>query len=816
MSDMLEVVDSGGAVDDKKPDTELDLGELKTRWALEIERYERKAQEFERRGKRILDRFIAEKKDENSKTLTFNTLWSNVQTLKPALYAKDPTPEVERRFKDKDPVALVTSDVLERCISYSVGKNGFGDCMKQVVLDRLLPGRGVAWVRYLPHLEKVGNGQVEANVRTDGPQITDDAPEDIEDVTWEEVKYDFVPWTDFGHQVARTWQECDAVWRIAYLDRQGVKKRFGAEIALALQYDQKPEGLDKDTEGVDALNKVKIYEVWDKRTKRVIWINKGHPKALDVKDAPLMLESFWPLPNPLQATTSSKSVIPTADYVQYSDQAAELDRLTHRISMLTRAIKAVGVYDAGTPALQQLLNAGVDNRLIPVDSWAAYAEKGGIQGSVQLLPIEELAKTLIHLYEARDKVKQDLYEISGMSDLLRGANDPSATATAEQIKSQYASVRLKDMQNDVQQFARTLVHITGEIIAGHFTLPTIKKISGVRLLMNAEKQQLQMQIQQGQAYQQHTQMLMQQHQQQQPPQGQPPQPGMPPAPPQPPFNPQIVLGPPPPPPDPEMLKLMNQPSWEDVEALLRDNPGRSFRIDIEIDSTIMQDERQEQDSRMRFADTVGKMVNQIVPEMENMPQLAPALAETFMLVLRSFKIGRSTEVAFQEAMDNIAKIADAPKQPKPDPEQVKAQAAIQQIDAKTQADIKSNQDRVQGDMALDNQKLQNAKELETFKAQTAKDVEMFKQNAQQQQATAQNQIESQRADRDAANDQRLEQMRMAFDAHAKSVDQQIAVLIAHLNNAAKVEVAEIGAQTTIDAAQISAAKAAEGNSDASV
>ena len=67
---------------------------------------------------------------------------------------------------------------------------------------------------------------------------------------------------------------------------------------------------------------------------------------------------------------------------------------------------------------------------------------------------------------------------------------------------------------------------------------------------------------------------------------------------------------------------------------------------------------------MRFADTVGKMVNQIVPEMENMPQLAPALAETFMLVLRSFKIGRSTEVAFQEAMDNIAKIADAPKQPK--------------------------------------------------------------------------------------------------------------------------------------------------------
>jgi hypothetical protein len=835
MSDALEVVPEPGLVGDDKPQTQLEPSALQRRWVLEIERYERKAQQFDKRGKLIIQRFTAEKKDEQAKTTTFNVMWSNIQTLKPSLYSKDPTPEVERRFKDKDPVGLMASEVLERTCTNLLAMQKFGDTTRLAVLDRLLVGRGVMWVRYLPHFRKVPGQDPQSDdagaqiqtpaqvTRVQAPagqqtSLTDDAVEDIEEVEWEEVKFDFVPWTDFGHTVARTWEECDGIWRIAYLDRQEVTKRFGAEIASQLSFDQKPDGLDKDADGHDGLSKAKIYEIWDKRTKRVIRLNKAHPTPLEVQDDPLGLDSFWPIPLPLQATISSKSIIPTADYILWQDQAKELDRLSQRIAMLTRALKVVGVYDESVQALGQLLSGGGENQLVPVSAWAAFAEKGGIKGAVELLDVSSVAEILIKLYEARDRVKADIYEISGMSDLLRGASDPEETAAAQKIKASYASVRLKDMQREVQVFARDAIKIAAEIVCSQFALETIQQISGVKLLTLAEKQQLQMQIQQVKQYQQHAQALTQQHQQliaQQQPQQQPGQPPQP-APQSAPFNPATLLGPPPPAPDPQALKLLQQPSWEDVVGLLRDRPLRNFRIDIETDSTIAQDERAEQESRLGFAKVVGELLTAAEQAMQSVPEMAPAIAETFMFVLRSYKVGRPTESAFQEAMDKLVAKAEQPQQPKPDPEQVKAQAAIQQVQAKAQADSQVNQQRVQADIALDNQKLQNSKELEQFKAEQAMRVEQFKQNAQAHQNTQQNQIEAQRADMDARNDERMEQMRMAFDAHAKSVDQQIAVLIAHLNNMAKIEVAEIAAKTTLDAAQISAAKAAEGGSDATV
>ena len=172
----------------------------------------------------------------------------------------------------------------------------------------------------------------------------------------------------------------------------------------------------------------------------------------------------------------------------------ELDRLTNRIQALTRAIKVTGVYDASVPALQRMLNSGAENALIAVPTWAAFAEKGGLKGAVELLPIQDIAAVLLQLYEARERVKSDLYEISGLSDLMRGENDPDSTATAEKIKSSFVSMRLKSMQQDVQFFARDALRIAAEIVAEHFQLETIKQICGVRLLTQQEKQAVQVQL----------------------------------------------------------------------------------------------------------------------------------------------------------------------------------------------------------------------------------------------------------------------------------------------------------------------------------
>jgi hypothetical protein len=58
------------------------------------------------------------------------------------------------------------------------------------------------------------------------------------------------------------------------------------------------------------------------------------------------------------------------------------------------------------------------------------------------------------LYEAREKVKQDLYDITGIADIIRGVSDPSETMGAQQIKSNFATLRIGDHQRAVQEFAR--------------------------------------------------------------------------------------------------------------------------------------------------------------------------------------------------------------------------------------------------------------------------------------------------------------------------------------------------------------------------
>lgn len=759
--------------------------DLHVYWVREIERYERKAAKFLRVGKKVLERYTAEKRDENSTTVQYNALWSNMQTLRPALYAKDPKPEVERRFKDKDPVGRVASDVLERCLSYCIQKTGFGDSMRQAVQDRLLPGRGVVWVRYVPTM-----APMDGEVPNDATQITDDIPP--EQVVWEDVIPEFVPWNDFGHTVARTWAEADAVWRIAYMDRKELCKRFGDELGKQVPLDQQSDPSDnrsaQESIQTEDGKKATIYEIWDKRTKRAIWLQRGMQKVLDVRDDPLKLEGFWPCPKALQATITSNSIIPVADYYIWSDQAGELDRLTQRIAMLTKAIKVVGVYDSSVPALQQLLNQGVENRLVPVDSFAAFAEKGGLVGAVQLLDVKMVADILLSLYDARDHVKQDLYEISGLSDLLRGASDPEETAAAQKIKAGFASVRLKDMQRDVQYFARDTLKIMGEIICEHFSLDTIKAMCGVELLTAQEKQQIQQQIAAMQQHQQKMQMLQQQVQQAQ-------QSGQQ-------INPmmveqaQMAIGPAPQPPDPKRMELMKQPSWDDVHGLLQDGAHRSFRIDIETDSTIAQDEQQERESRLEFASTMSELLQGAEKIVTTAPELALAIAETFMFVLRSYRVGRPTESAFQEAMDKLVAKAEQPQPPKPEP-------SVQVAQIKAQSD----QHQAQQNAQLEQQKQQGEQQVAMFQAKLDAWVAQQEQQAQQQQAQAQAQVDAHYKALEAAQNERLEQMRMAMEQQSQRAEQSMQLLLQHLKGQQAVEVAEIGAQTTLQAAQISAARA---------
>jgi F0F1-type ATP synthase membrane subunit b/b' len=187
---------------------------------------------------------------------------------------------------------------------------------------------------------------------------------------------------------------------------------------------------------------------------------------------------------------TSDSLVPVPDFVLYQDQANELDILSDRIDGLVKSLRVRGVYDSSVPALQRLLTEGDNNTLIPVDKWMAFSEKGGLKGSIDLLPLDTLANALLQCYRARQEIKQQIYEITGLSDILRGASMASETATAQQIKGQFASLRLRSMQEEVALFASDLIRLKAQIICTKFQPQTILQYAAASQMQPVDQQMI--------------------------------------------------------------------------------------------------------------------------------------------------------------------------------------------------------------------------------------------------------------------------------------------------------------------------------------
>ena len=447
-------------------------------WHDQLEQAQKVFDKWEKRGKKVVRRYRDERDAIEMPRMKFNILWSNISVLFPALYGRMAKPEVSRRYMDSDPVGRLASTMLERVVEYEVTQFGdFDSAMRGVVEDRLLPGRGTAWVRYEPII--LGQSPDEMIPEQEGTEITN--TEEIEHVDSAHSPVDYVYWTDFLHSPARTWDEVWWVSRWVYMTKEEGVERFGDVFKNVPLTDQ--------NEDIDAKNpmtakatygkKAKVAEIWNKRTKKVCWVAKGYPQALDERDDPLELEEFFPCPKPLLATTTNGSLIPVPDYCEYEDQAQELDNLTQRIYLLVKACKAVGVFNAEFKELGRLFTEGVDNKLFPVTAWAAMSEKGGLKGAIDMLDTSAIIKTLQQLYQSREVVKQNIYEICGISDILRGATNATETLGAQQLKANFGSLRLKATQGDVARFATDLFRIKAQIVCKFYPPELIVEMSGI-------------------------------------------------------------------------------------------------------------------------------------------------------------------------------------------------------------------------------------------------------------------------------------------------------------------------------------------------
>ena len=444
--------------------------------------YEKEFAKWEGRVEKIVRRY----RDDRTTTTAqshYNILWANVQTLKAATFSRMPRPDVSRRHKDNDPVARVAALLLERALDFEVtNTEDFHHALASCVSDRFLGGRGTAWIRYEPIIE------------TEQFQVSeeDEQSESVgEYLDIEQAPVDYVHWRDFGHCYGRTWPEVNCVWRRVYMSRDALKERFPEDkfdmLWKQIPLDASPdEPRQKMTEGTT--KQALVYEVWDKEEKCVYWISKSMGKILDKREDPLGLEEFFPCPEPIYSTLTNESLVPVPDFTLYQDQANELDVLTDRIKGLIDALKVRGFYDAANPDLNRLFTEGDNNTLIPVKNYSAFSEKGGMRGSIEFVDLTPIANALNVAYQAMGQVKQQIYDITGISDIIRGASVASETATAQQIKGQYATLRLKTYQDEVARFASQILRIKAQIICQQFQPETIIKIGGAELLSPTDQQ----------------------------------------------------------------------------------------------------------------------------------------------------------------------------------------------------------------------------------------------------------------------------------------------------------------------------------------
>jgi hypothetical protein len=447
---------------------------------------------------------------------------------------------------------------------------------------------------------------------------------------------------------------------------------MGEDVTL----DYSPMGLDEgDSVPVtDTFKRATVWEVWCNRQKEVIYISKTlKERPLKTEQDPLKLKNFFPTPRPLYAMESTDSLVPVEPFRFYRDQADELDNITMRISGIIAACKVRGIYDSTITEMQNIMDAS-ENMMIPAQDVLPLMQSGGLENAIWMWPIEKIAGILGQLYLQREQIKTTIYEITGIADIMRGSSAALETLGAQQLKVQFGTMRMDDSRRDIQRYARDLIRIAAEIISEQFTQESLQLMTDIKLPSMQEKQQAQMMLQGQQMAMQGPPMEMQGQQMGMP--GQPPQQ-------------------PPPEVPPEVLEMLKKPTWEECIQLLRDDKQRSFRVDIETDSTISGNYAADQQAITQLLQGVSAFIADAGPAVESGYLPLEAAKAMIMAAVRRFKLGREVEDALDMIGENDPTKAQAQEggagveqalQMKMQIEQQEAQTRAQEVQQKMQID----------------------------------------------------------------------------------------------------------------------------------
>lgn len=475
-------------------------------WVGEFAASDKMLRTFQKRAHRVVSRYLDERKNQGEDGLfdgrsnfsSLNLFNTNVETMLGIMYGQLPKVDVTREYGDSnDDPARVASLIMRRILNNCIADPGddYTALLKDVLEDRLVPGLGCARIRYEFDMDQ---SEVPAMFQPDPMtgEMVEVAPAYIqEQLIDERCPTTYVHWQDLKWSYTRTWSEMRWIGFRAFMDHEAMEARFGEEIAKEVSYKNvRPQDTKNSDENDSSYQNPKplaeIWEIWNKETKKVHWYCESCDKELEQKDDPLQLSSFWPCPPFLAANTSTTLLLPKPDYMMAQDLYEEIDILTSRIHIITEAVKVVGVYDKNSGDVERIFTEAVENELIPVDNWAMFAERGGLTGAIDWLPIEQIVGTLSTLRQIRDETINLLYQVTGMSDIMRGQTEQYTSASSDQLAAKFGSSRMQKLQESFADFASNLMRLKAEIVSRHYEVETIIKQSNIQMSPDGQNQQL--------------------------------------------------------------------------------------------------------------------------------------------------------------------------------------------------------------------------------------------------------------------------------------------------------------------------------------
>lgn len=632
----------------------------------------------------VIKRYRDERDVAEGDSAKFSILWANTETLKPAIFNRMPIPDVRRRFTTRDPAARTAALILERCLAYCTDAYDLQDTLDRSLEDYVLPGRAVAVVRYVPTIEKQQERvKVEPLPFDEGPeettreeleaQFAESEPEPTypegtlfdaqgpytmqtkETLVYQEVCADYVPWDLFCMGEGKTWKKIPWVAAGALVTKSEAQRRYPHfEHWDDVNFDH----TEREVDGIKEVGHFALlWDVWHKLSREFIVVCQGYSDDVIFEQPdPLELECFYPFPEPMYSVRNNKTWEPKPEYCMYQDQAIELDVITDRMKVLTKALKVRGGYDQSIDNEQfkfaDMMNKP-DNALVPIAGWRALMEKGGLEGIVDFLPLDQILEALQYLVQREEQLKNQIYEITGISDIVRGSTVASETLGAQQMKAQYAGLRIGTRQQRFQRFIREIYQIQGEIIAEHFEPETLKLMSGINVVPDQSYEQMK-------------------------------------------GEKKLPAG------------TVSESEFMAAVQLLRNDKLRGFRIDIETDSTIPADKEAEQQNRIQFLQAIAGYMKEAMPAVQAGMLPAPVAREGLLFAVRAFKVGSELE----EVLEQIGE-----DQQGPSPQQLQQmQQQMQALQAQLQQLTQENQ-QLKSEQAVKMQNAQADIQVEQFKAQ---------------------------------------------------------------------------------------------------